>query len=351
MRIAVTPANAMSPPPIDRSALRRSKSERQLPGRGSLAAAGAAQLQQRSSPTPARLGRGADTSVGRSLSPGDRAKTLSPVRGTPVPGQGRTLEVPSPAKGTMLCGHRSPILGDDGKPLFWSGRLEVSGYWGCGPPKAGAYRTRVPRRVFEKQHVFEANPSPGTEFRRFYERGDIPISVKHGAQPTVEWKVEPEKLDYMHYLPIFFDGIIEKAAPYDFMAMQGLQDMLRAGAGKQPSLILPVIPQLIVPIKRALNTRDHAIIARTINVLQLLVKSDEKVGDALVPYYRQILPVFNLFRSRNVNLGDKIEYAQRKRENLGDLIKETLEVFERHGGEDAFINIKYMIPTYESCMQ
>ena len=66
-----------------------------------------------------------------------------------------------------------------------------------------------------------------------------------------------EKLDYMHYLPIFFDGIIEKAAPYDFMAMQGLQDMLRAGAGKQPSLILPVIPQLIVPIKRALNTRDH----------------------------------------------------------------------------------------------
>jgi len=23
---------------------------------------------------------------------------------------------------------------------------------------------------------------------------------------------------------------------------------------------------------------------------------------------------------------------------------------EKHGGEDAYINIKYMIPTYESCM-
>lgn len=34
--------------------------------------------------------------------------------------------------------------------------------------------------------------------------------------------------------------------------------------------------------------------------------------------------------------------------NLGDLIDETLQVFERHGGEDAFINIKYMVPTYES---
>lgn len=25
-------------------------------------------------------------------------------------------------------------------------------------------------------------------------------------------------------------------------------------------------------------------------------------------------------------------------------------MFEIHGGEDAFINIKYMIPTYESCV-
>lgn len=50
------------------------------------------------------------------------------------------------------------------------------------------------------------------------------------------------------------------------------------------------------------------------------------------------------------NLGDGIDYSQQKRENIGDLINETLEVFERNGGEDAFINIKYMIPTYESCM-
>ncbi len=51
-----------------------------------------------------------------------------------------------------------------------------------------------------------------------------------------------------------------------------------------------------------------------------------------------------------VNIGDGIEYSQRKRENIGDLISETLEMFERCGGDDAFINIKYMIPTYESCL-
>ena len=51
-----------------------------------------------------------------------------------------------------------------------------------------------------------------------------------------------------------------------------------------------------------------------------------------------------------VNIGDKIDYAQRKNENLSELIQETLEILEKHGGEDAYINIKYMIPTYESCM-
>ena len=50
-----------------------------------------------------------------------------------------------------------------------------------------------------------------------------------------------------------------------------------------------------------------------------------------------------------VNIGDGIDYSQQKRENIGDLIHETLVAFEKYGGEDAFINIKYMVPTYESC--
>ena len=49
-----------------------------------------------------------------------------------------------------------------------------------------------------------------------------------------------------------------------------------------------------------------------------------------------------------MNIGDAIDYSQRKQLNIGDLIDETLEIFEKFGGEDAFINIKYMIPTYES---
>jgi len=201
-----------------------------------------------------------------------------------------------------------------------------------GPPRAGS---TIPR------------PVPKTEFRKFYDRGDLPIQIFHGAVGgKIAWKVDVEKLDYHHYLPIFFDGLREKEEPYRFLAVQGAYDMLEKGGSK----ILPVVPQLIVPVKTALNTRDPQLMATMMKVLQTLVLSGEMIGEALVPYYRQILPVFNIYRGKNENLGDKCEYSQRKRLNLGDLIAETLSIFEQNGGEDAFINIKYMIPVYESCV-
>ena len=51
-----------------------------------------------------------------------------------------------------------------------------------------------------------------------------------------------------------------------------------------------------------------------------------------------------------MNSGDAIDYGQKKKEILGDLIQETLEILEIHGGDDAYYHLKYMIPTYESCL-
>ena len=219
-------------------------------------------------------------------------------------------------------------------------------------------------------------------------------TLNHRSLLTMSYslfKVEIEKLDYHHYLPLFFDGLCETEHPFEFFARQGVHDMLEHGGKK----ILPVIPQLIIPIKSkylaalvirfhrylnsasdALNTRNVSVICTTLKILQHLVVSAEMVGEALVPYYRQILPILNLYKTKNrksnhsssgskmqinvhnnydyffllVNSGDKIDYSQQKRLNVGDLIQETLEAFERHGGTDAFINIKYMVPTYESCL-
>lgn len=169
-------------------------------------------------------------------------------------------------------------------------------------PKAGAV---VARQI------------PISEFRLFYDRGDLPVTIEHGPQNKIKWKVEIQQLDYHHYLPIFFEGIREKMDPYRFLSVQGVFDMLEAGGAK----VLPVIPQLIIPVKTALNTRDPEIIAITLKILQALVTCSETIGEALVPYYRQILPIMNLFKIKNANIGDKIDYSQRKGMNLGDLIQ------------------------------
>jgi len=245
-------------------------------------------------------------------------------RGGPTPRQRNEADAGKPpisfrAKGTGSGGKVCPPLA----------KKEVEA---GAPPKAGAY---TPRQI------------AASEFRRSYDRGDLPIQITHsGTANRIQWKVDIEKLDYHHYLPIFFDGVREKEDPYRFLAVEGTHNMLDKGGSK----ILPVVPQLIIPIKTALNTRDPDVIATVLKVLQKLVLAGEMIGEALVPYYRQILPVFNLFKSARTNIGDVIDYGQRKRCSLGELIDETLEIFEVHGGEDAFINIKYMIPTYESCI-
>ena len=41
-----------------------------------------------------------------------------------------------------------------------------------------------------------------------------------------------------------------------------------------------------------------------------MVVSGDMVGEALVPYYRQILPILNIFKNMNLNSGDGIDYSQ-----------------------------------------
>ncbi|TDG50913.1 hypothetical protein AWZ03_002568 [Drosophila navojoa] len=190
------------------------------------------------------------------------------------------------------------------------------------------------------------NPGRGTLFRMYFDRGDLPIKMEYlCGGDKIGWTVDIDKLDYSLYLPLFFDGLAEPKHPYKTYARQGVSDLLQAGGDK----IHPVVPQLILPLKNALSTRNVEVMCTTLKIIQQLVRSSDMVGPALVPFYRQLLPMFNAFKVKNLNCGDEIDYAQKNNLNVGDLIDETLQVLELHGGEDAFINIKYMVPTYESC--
>ncbi len=68
-----------------------------------------------------------------------------------------------------------------------------------------------------------------SQFRKYYERGDLPLSIEFsGSKNQINWKVEVSKVDYHYYLPLFFDGIREKEEPYRFLAVRGVEDLLKA---------------------------------------------------------------------------------------------------------------------------
>lgn len=187
-----------------------------------------------------------------------------------------------------------------------------------------------------------------------------------GAKNHLQWKVDIPRLDYHHYLPVFFSGLRENEEPFRyvlritrvhgelpagrcraastglwlraacvphcrarvwhvpaccfhalahafaharelaslrargpacacrFVAEEGIYDLLHNGG---EALVLPVIPQLIIPLKDALNTRDPRVMLRTLRVIQAMLDLGDSIGVALVPYYRQLLPVLNIFIS------------------------------------------------------
>lgn len=108
------------------------------------------------------------------------------------------------------------------------------------------------------------------------------------------------------------------------------------------------------------------VVCIALRLLQQLAMASQQSGQALVPYYRQLLPILNLFLTRNQaracihrcwcprslkqRLGDRIMYSQQEQRCLGDLIAATLQVLERTGGPEAFAGIKAMCPTHESCV-
>jgi hypothetical protein len=66
-----------------------------------------------------------------------------------------------------------------------------------------------------------------------------------------------------------------------------------------------------------------------------------------------ILGILNLFGTKRKNIGDEFDYQQNRDtfENIGTSVLETLEMLERTGGPKAYANIKFMVPTFQSCLR
>jgi hypothetical protein len=152
----------------------------------------------------------------------------------------------------------------------------------------------------------------------------------------------------VYFLPVFVDGIREQLNPYRFVASEGTFALIDQGS---PEQIYACVDDLIYPIKKALDTHHSATIILALRVIQKLSSRSATIGESLVKHYKQLLPVFNVYKSKKRNLGDQMDFAQSKHDGrtIGETIEETLAILEETGGEKAFALIKYIVPTYETC--
>ncbi|RLN49240.1 hypothetical protein BBJ29_003884 [Phytophthora kernoviae] len=178
--------------------------------------------------------------------------------------------------------------------------------------------------------------------------GKVKEGGKGGGKAGLRWTTSMDDLDFSKYFPLFVDGMREKFYPFSFLAHEGAFQ-LAGFAQRHPSKLTDCLHRAISALRTNLETRDISAVRGALLLLQQLTQV-AGVGPLLVPYYRQLLPVLNVFKSKRRNIGDAMDFQQQRAQDLGEVVLETLELLERTGGADAFINIKYMVPTYESAL-
>ena len=133
-----------------------------------------------------------------------------------------------------------------------------------------------------------------TRFRQRYDAGEVPARVAHGGGANaIAWRVDPAALDARVYLPLFIDGVRETTHPYRVLAVRGGIELTRA-CGERA--LLETLPRCALPLRDALNTGDPAVIAVTLELLVEFTRASPAMGEALVPYYRQLLPRLNALK-------------------------------------------------------
>lgn len=192
---------------------------------------------------------------------------------------------------------------------------------------------------------------PASMLPNRYERGELPCTIEHGLSGHyLSWAAPLDNLDYEYYLPIFFDGLQCKENPVKFLAQQGIEDLLYSARG-YPNRVVPCIKNLVRPIRNALSKFDTEVLLAVLKAIQLLITCNEGIGVALLPYSKQFLAPIASFLDMNRNIGDAIDYGQRKDDDVGENVRRTLELLEEKGGPGAFEAIKFSIPLYQSCVR
>ena len=113
----------------------------------------------------------------------------------------------------------------------------------------------------------------------------MPCRICHGGvKHKLQWDVEPVELDYYPILITFAFGLSETKHPYVFVAPNGFQQLLEAPGALDK--VLPLVKDLIRPLRLALSSSDKTVAIAALNAVRLL---SDLVGDELSQYIPLIL--------------------------------------------------------------
>uniref|UniRef100_A0A0M3I7B1 Parkin coregulated gene protein homolog n=1 Tax=Ascaris lumbricoides TaxID=6252 RepID=A0A0M3I7B1_ASCLU len=195
------------------------------------------------------------------------------------------------------------------------------------------------------------------KFRIIYDGGGLPVRIDHGGTgerfKSLYWLNDPGtlSLENLHDLlskfclglPLLDQFIrVPHFQPYRFIAERGVTDLLNAMYNR--SVLINCLPIMVPALRASLYSFDNEKRKTTLKLI-IRITQMEPCGPALVPYYRQLLPPLRMVSY----CGFKADIDYRYGPTIDELVETTLNILEKTGGPNAYINIKYIIPTYQSC--
>lgn len=210
------------------------------------------------------------------------------------------------------------------------------------------YSTRIikPDNIFDNYDDFSIKPSLlakskmkfsdifsqkktkyNTNFPIHYINNIIPCHIYHNAASfKLIWYLPFSEIDYNSVLSACFEGIVEEAHPYKFIARQACKELLKAE--NSHNKILPIISKLYDYIRIALLDDNDETFSDALDICLLLVFYAGRQG---FPYTKLILTPLRR-RLPNTNFQSRIY----------DLLNLLYKMF----GNEAFDLIKQFIPSY-----
>ncbi|KAE9553572.1 hypothetical protein FO519_003212 [Halicephalobus sp. NKZ332] len=132
--------------------------------------------------------------------------------------------------------------------------------------------------------------------------------------------------------------------PYDLIATKSVRDLLTTVHG--PRIAAETMTDLVPQIRKGLNSRSFEKRTAMLDLIEQIARLNG-CGRLLVPFYRQLLPPFR--KTKQVVVSTDI--SQTASDKYWDRAERTLGVLEKYGGPNASINIKYIIPQFQSSVE